>query len=83
VQQVFAAVGGDAPADQQRLLRAVPAQRLEHRVDEHVLHLDLGQVAGEERLVVLPQPVGDLRHGALGDQQLTGRVAKRILHVAG
>src|ERR687898_1245543 len=41
--------------DQQRLLRAVAAQRLEHRIDEQVLHLDVGQVAGDERLVVLPQ----------------------------
>ena len=60
VQQVLAPVGGDAPADKQCLLRAVSAQRLKHRIDEQVLHLDAGQVPADEGLVVLPQPVGDL-----------------------
>ena len=77
------AVGGDAPADQQCLLRPVPAQRLKHRIDEQVLHLDAGQVAADEGLVVLPQPVGDLADRGLGDQQLPGRVPEGVLHVPG
>lgn len=46
MQQVLAAVGGDAQADQQRLHGAVPAQPLEPRIDEDVPHLNAGQVAG-------------------------------------
>jgi hypothetical protein len=80
---VFAALGVDAPGHQQRLLGAVPAQRLEHRIDEQVLRLDLGQVAGDEGLVVSPEPVSDLRDGGFGDQQLAGRVAEGVLDVAG
>ena len=83
VQQVFAAVGGDRPADQQRLLRPVPAQRLKHRIHEQVLDLHLGQVAADEGLVVLPQPVGDLADRGLGDQQLPGRIPEGVLHVPG
>jgi hypothetical protein len=61
----------------------VPAQRLEHRVDEQVLHLHVRQVPADELLVVLPQPVGDLTHRGLGDQQLPGGVGERVLHVPG
>jgi hypothetical protein len=35
----------------------VPAQRLEYRVGEQILCLDLGQVAGDEGLIVGPEPV--------------------------
>ena len=59
----------------------MPAQRLEHRVDEQVLDLELGQVTGDEGLVVLPQPVGDLADLAPRDQQFAGGVAEGILHV--
>jgi hypothetical protein len=44
--------------------------------------LNLGQIAGDERLVVLPEPVGDSAHRTLGDQQLTSRVGERVLHIA-
>ena len=50
MQQVFAPVGRDAPGDQQRLLGAVAAQRLEDGVTEQVLDIDVGQVPGDERL---------------------------------
>jgi hypothetical protein len=69
LRHVFAALGVDAPGNQQRLLRPVPAQRLEYRVGEQILCLDLGQVAGDEGLIVGPEPVGDLADLALGDQQ--------------
>jgi hypothetical protein len=83
MQEVLAAARVDAPGDKQCFFRAVAAQRLEHGIDEQVLHLDLGQVPADERLVVLPRPVGDLTDRALGDQQLTGRVAERVLHIPG
>jgi hypothetical protein len=61
----------------------LPAQRLKPCIDEQVLRLDLGQIAGDEGQVVLPEPVGDLADFAIGDQQLTGRVAEGVLHIAG
>jgi hypothetical protein len=61
----------------------VPAQRLEHRVDEQVLGVELGQIAGDEGLEVLPQPVGDLADLALGDQQLARSVAEGVFDIAG
>jgi hypothetical protein len=82
VQQVFSAVRGDAPGHEHRLLGPLGPKRLEDRVAEQVLDLDLGQVAGDEGLVVLPQPIGDLRDRALGDQQLAGRVSEGVLDVA-
>jgi hypothetical protein len=80
---VFAPVGGDAPGHQQGLLGAVAAEGLEHGIDKQVLDVDVGQAAGDEGLVVLPQPVGDLRNGRLGDQQLAGGIAEGILDIAG
>jgi len=47
------------------------AKRLEDGVAEQVLDGDLGQVPGDEGLVVLPQLVGDLGDRGLGDEQLT------------
>jgi hypothetical protein len=83
MQQVFAPVGGDAPRDQQGLLGTVAAQRLKDRIDEQVLHGDVGQVAGGELLIVLPEPVGDLADRAFGDEHLPGGVAEGVLHVPG
>jgi hypothetical protein len=83
VQQVLAAVRGDAPGNKQGLLGALAAQRLEDGVQEQVLDVDLGEVPGAEGLVVLPQPVGDLAHRRFGDQQLAGGVPEGVLDVAG
>ena len=83
VQQDLVAGGGDAPSGEHGLLGAVAAKGLEDRVDEQVGHVDLRQVAGAEGLVVLPQAVGDLAHGAAGEQQLPVGTPERILDVAG
>ena len=59
------------------------AQRLKDRVNEQVLHADVGQVASNELLVVLPEPVGNLADCAFGDKQLTSGIAKGVLHILG
>src|SRR5581483_2772334 len=74
---------GDAPGGEHALLGPVAAKRLVDRVREQVLDLDRGEVAGAERLVVLPQPIGDLRDGASRDDELPGRVSEGVLDVAG
>jgi hypothetical protein len=53
-------------------------KRLEDRVAEQVLNLGVGQVAGDEGLVVLPQAIGDLGDRGLGDQQLPGRISEGV-----
>jgi hypothetical protein len=80
---MFTSIAGDAPADQQGFLGPVAAQRLKDGVDKEVLHTDLRKVPADEGLVVLPQPVGDLRHGRLGDEHVPRRIAEGILHIAG
>ena len=51
---------GEEPAGFAMVWRDPDERVLEDRIDEQVLHPDLGQVPGDERLIVLPQPVGDL-----------------------
>jgi hypothetical protein len=82
VQQDLVAGGGDAPADEHRLLGTVAPKRFEDRVAEQVGHVDLRKVAGAERLVVLPQAVGDLAHCGARQQQLAVGTAERVLDVA-
>ena len=50
---------------------------------QEVLDRDLREVAGDEGLVVLPQPVGDLGDGGLRDEQLARGVSEGVLDVAG
>src|SRR6185312_2137472 len=40
-----------------------------HGINEQVLHADAGQVPADQALVVLPEPIGDLRDRGLGDQR--------------
>src|SRR5947209_14522352 len=53
------------------------------RINEQVLHADLGEVPGDEGLVVLPEPVGDLGDARLGNQRLPRGIAKGIFYIAG
>jgi hypothetical protein len=69
---------------QQRSLSLFPTARCSRCCGpREVLDLDVGQIAGDEPLGVLPEPIGDVRDRGLRDQQLTGGVTKGILDVAG
>ena len=82
VEQVFPALGVDAPGHEEGLFGPLAPQRLEDGVAKEVLDADVGEVSGAEGLVVLPELVGDLGDRGLGDEQLAGRVTEGVLHVA-
>jgi hypothetical protein len=80
---VLAPVGGDAPSHQQRHFGPLGPQGLEDGIGEEVLGFDPRQIPGDEALVVLPQPVGDVGYRRSRDQCLPGGVFEGVLDVSG
>ena len=82
VEEHLAAVDGEAPRRQHRLAPLPGADPLGDPVDEQVGDVVLGEVAGLEGLVVLPQLLADLGDRGLREQQPAGLVLEGIFDVA-
>jgi hypothetical protein len=79
---VLSPFGVDALGDQEGLLGSLARERPEDGVAEQVLDGDVRQVPGREGIVVLPELIGDLRDGGLGDEQLARGVPEGVLDIS-
>ena len=82
VRQDLGSATGEAPGGELRLTLLARADTLGDAVDEQIRDVVLAQVSRGEVLVVGPQPLTDLRHRCLRQQQSTGLVFEGILDVA-
>lgn len=82
VQQDLLALQRDAPGRQHRLAGLAQMQPLGDPVDEQIQQVELRQIATRERLVILPQPLAELAHRRLAEQQTPLVVGEGRLDVA-
>jgi hypothetical protein len=81
VQEDLAPVLTDAPGGENRLARLACPKPLGDAVHEQVHHPIFVEVAGRERLVLGPQPLGDLADGGAAQQSTARFVRERVLDV--
>ena len=81
-EQQLLAVRVDRPRAQHRFPRLPGPKSLRDAVDVEIEHRVLRQIARGERLVLRPQPLGDLAHGRARQQRAAALVGERRFDVA-
>jgi len=82
VQQDLAPFLADAPGRENRLACLACPKPLGDAVHEEIDDPILAEVTRRERLVLGPQPLGDLAHGRPAQQPTSGFVRERVFDVA-
>src|SRR3954447_955061 len=81
VQEDLAALRANAPGGHHRLTRLTSSKPLGNAIDEQIDDPMLTEVARRERLVLSPQPFGNLAHRRAAQQTTACIVRERILDV--
>ena len=82
VQQRLFAVRQNAPGRQHGLARPAQMQPLGNAIDKQVGDREFRQITAGKRLVLRPQPLGDLAHRGAAQQAAAIDIGKHRLNVA-